>query len=363
VSTILTFRQGLKRGTWSLSYTPTLRYFWDASSQSQFDHRAAFETNLLLSKRWGFEFHAGFLKSTNPFLRVEPIGGGETTPGDVLFGPNQSFVGPDRRYTSVQSGLTFTYALSGHSGLSMGADYYGERQQVTELLTQQVGNLRAQYSSQYARNKSWGTMYSLQHFRASAANQRINTHSLILFHSYDFTPSTQLSVFGGPQYSYLRAEPTVAVNFGFFTVEIGLRVAEPVLNFALGALFTQRLNEQTWMDVSVSQRVSEGGGFTGTTLQRSARLDFRRQWTRRWSTSLAGYATDNRSLGGFVSRNARTYGLSAGFGCRLSKRMGLRAAYDFSLFSSGPQELEELLSRNRFSVGIHYALGTFPLGR
>jgi opacity protein-like surface antigen len=259
--------------------------------------------------------------------------------------------------------LTFSYALSGHSQLSFGADYYRERESATRLLDQQVGNARVQYSRQYGRNKGWGTMYSFQHFRASAANQRVNTNSLILFHSYDFTPSTQLSVFGGPQYSYLRAEPTVEVNFGFFTVEIGLRVAEPVLNFALGALFTQRLNEQTWMDVSVSQRVSEGGGFTGTTQQRSARLDFRRQWSPRWSTSLSGYATDNRSLGGLTGRNARTYGFSAGFGCRLSKRMDLRAVYDYSLFGSGPQELEELLSRNRFSVGIHYALGTFPLGR
>ncbi|MFQ5737599.1 MAG: hypothetical protein ACE5JX_01175 [Acidobacteriota bacterium] len=359
----LRFEQDRKHGFWAVDYQSTLRRYSGFSSQDRFDHQFGFDSGYRFSYRWSVDFHSTFLRSSNPFLRVADNNVGETTPGDVLFGPNRGFVGPERRSTSLSSALTFHYMLGPHSRLNFGTDYFRRTEQVTPLLNQDTRNVRVEYEKQYARNKALAALYSLQLFRTPAADTRVRTHSILFTHSYELRPGTRLVLFGGPQFSLVRAEPTVELNLFFFTISLDLQVREPVNTFAWGALLTQRLNDQTWLDLSVSRRVSEGGGFTGTVIQKSARLGLGRQLTRRLSVSLAGYLTDNRSLGGVeLTSNLRTLGFSTGVSYALGRRVDLQAQYDFTRLGSAPEQLEPLRSRNRFTVGIHYSFGTVPLG-
>ena len=353
------FHQTRRHGFWELNYRTTFRRSSAVSNQDQFDHQFGLEAGFQLAKRWRMDFNASVLRSTNSFLRVAGREDGQVTPGDVLFGPNGGIVGPVRRFTILDSHFTAHYLLGPHSGLNFGADYRRDEEAGDFLPDTETQNFRVAYQRQYARNKNFSAMYSVQHFRLSAINYRVRTHSVLFFHTYEFKPGTQLAVFGGPQFSRVRAEPTVTLNFFFFVVPQTLRVSEPVNSLALGALFAHRVNDRTWLNFSVSRRVSEGGGFTGALIQKAARLSLRRNLTRRISASFAGYLTDNRSLGGVgLSQSLRTHGFSADFEYALSRRVSFRAGYQLAKFQSGP-----LRSRPRVEVGIRYSFGTFPVGR
>lgn len=354
------FRQQRRRGSWSVTYRPTLRRFSGLSFRDRLDHRLSFNTQLLLSKRWTLDFSHEFLRSTNPFLRVEEDNAPLTSDG-VLFGPNRSLVGPEHRFTRLGSRLTLQYQLGPHSLIDFDLDFSWENQTDRVLLKRSSRSFRVAYSKQYAGNKEFQVQYALQHLRASFADTRVRTHSVVFQHTYTFRPGTSLALFAGEQISLLRAEPTIDVDLFFFILRLNFSLRQQVNSLALGGLFTHRLNDRTGLAVQISQRVAEGDFVGAGVTQRSARLRLNRQLTGRLSTSLTAYWSDNSRLGAF-GRRVRTTGISTGFSYALNRRISIDGQYQFSRFGSGLQELQSRIMRNRFSVGFRYSFGPFSLG-
>jgi len=360
----LLFRQGRPRGFWSVAYEPTLRRYSTFSGLARNDQRLLLDTDFRIAKRWGVDFHSRIFYGNNPFLRVLDDHAGLSTPGTVVLGPNLGFVGPARPFTRSESSLTLRYLLGPHSQLKFGADYFREDQRTELLLDYDTRIFRAEYEKQFARSKSLSALYSLQLFRNSAAETSVRTHSALFTYSHEFRPGTRLTVFAGPQFSLVRAFTVTELDFLLFRLQVGLRLREPKISVAGGGLFSQRISDRTWMELSVSRRVSDGSGFLPTVVQNSARLGLRRQWTKRFSTPLNGYFTDNRALARLgSSRSLRTAGVSTGFDYAFNRHALLNVRYDYSHFDSVAEPARSLLAHNRLSVGLHYSFGTFALGR
>lgn len=360
----LRFRQERRRGFWSLDYQSTARQFTDVSVEQGLDHHLLFDTGVVFSKRAALNFNQRFVYATNAFERIMDERPGEGTPGSVLFGTNSSLVGLEQRFALASSHLSFHYLLGPHSRLTFGADYYREDLEAERLFDRDTRNFRAEYEKQYARNKTLSAIYSMQLFRTPAASTRVRTHSLLFTHSYELRPGTSLSVFGGPQYSRVQGYRTVLRRFFFFAFPSQVFINEPDISFALGLLFSHRVNDRTWVEFSVSRRVSDGSEFSSTVIQNSARLNFRHQLTHRLSTSVSAYIADNRALADLSSiPSLRTYGGSAAIRYALTRGLGLTARYESFRYRTLPEELRPYASRTRVALGLDYSFGPVRLRR
>lgn len=364
VSPRFQYRQQRRRGSWSLTYQPTIRYYSAFSSRDRLDHRLQFGSTVALTKQWSVDFQSQFVRSTNPFLQVETNPKDPTTVDDVVFGPNRAFVGRERRFTQASAAVTFHYKLDYYSNLHFGANYARADEAGSVFQDRESRNFLATYDRRYARDKSFALSYSLQFFRFAGFDERVRTHSILFTHAYEFVPGTVLSLFAGPQFSAVRTESIIQGPFFFFPIQQRVRIKESTNGLAVGALLTRRVSDRTNLQFSVSQRVAEGGGVLGSNRQRSARLGLSHQLTRRFSTSVGAYLTDHRSLEGRIRGfDFATLGISAGLRYDLSRRVSVDAQYTFSRPSSGSETVRDLLNRNRFSVSLNYSFGRFPVGR
>ncbi len=364
VSSRLRYRQERRHGSWFLEYQPTVRRLSALSRGARIDHALQLGGTFALTKRWSINFRHRFLRSTNPFLRVDTHRPEPRTVEDVVFGPSRALVGPERRFTQVGVGATFNYQLDSHSRLDFGASYFREDRPDEFLRDHETQNFLVTYQRKYARNKSVAASYSLQFFHLPDFNQRVRTHSILFTHWYEVVPGSTLALFGGPQFSHVKADPFEELNLAFFSIPQAARTRESVIGLAVGALFTQRVTERTGLQLSVSQRVSEGAGVRGSSRQKSARVNLQRQLTRRLSASIGAYVTDNESLAVAVRKfHFSTWGLGARVNYAFNQRVSIGMRYAFSRFGGGPESVRGLLSRNRITVSLRYSFGPFPVGR
>lgn len=356
----LSFRQNRERGFWSVDYRSTFRRYQSLAIPDRFDHSLHVGGSVEFSPRWTADFYSQLLHSSNPFLRSQDVVAG----GNAIFGRNPSFVGLARAFTSSDTSVSLHYQFGPHGWLHFNADYFRDDESDARLLSNDSRSFHVQYEKRYARNKTWGVLYSLQLFRTTAANLSVRTQSLLLTHGYEMGRGTRLELSGGPQFSVVQAQPTRNANFFFLQLPVAEPIREPITGFAAAVVLTQRVTNRTSMEFSVSRRIADGSGVTGTIVQNSFGLALRQQPTRRLSSVLSGYFTGNRGLSGAELRSPfQAWGFSAGTDFALARHASLTAEYDFSHNGAVPGTIRSLALHNRFVLGFRYSFGTFPIGR
>ena len=350
-----------RRNSFSLSYRPTLRRFAKFTDRNRLDHQLGFKTNVWLSQNWRFDFRQSALYVTNPFLLVIDETAGDSTLGDVAFGPNDGSVGLDQRAFHSRSSATLNYQWGRSNSFSFGADYFVEEHDNARLVDRNSLNYRAGYRRTFSRGKAFGVSASRQRFRLSEADTEVQTDSVLLTYEHTFRTGTTLTVFGGPQFSELDATPIVTINFFFFIIDLPLPVHESTTGASYGGLFRHRINDRTWTQASFSRRVAEGGSFSGTTVQESLRGGLRRNLGKRVELDFGASFTTNKALGQIgPDGELRTAGASTAFRFKMNRRASLDLNYNYIYYNSVPDELRGLASRHRVWAGVAYRLGTLP---
>ncbi len=358
------FRQEHAHGFWAVDYRPTFRRFYNVPIADRVDHSLFVAGGVKFRRRWSADFRSRLAHSSNPFLRTQDLATGDGTEGSVILGPNLSFVAAVHPVTILDSSLSVHYQLGRHSRLTFGADYFRDDENEERLVSNDARGLRVQYEERYARNRTVSVLYSLRLFRTAAAGTRVRTHSLLVTYSYDWKPGTRLDFFGGPQFSLVRARPTLNLNFLFFQLPVLVSIREPVTGFTAGAAFGQRLNDRSSLVFSFSHRISDGGGITSTVVQNMASSALRWRLNPHFSGFLSVDLSKSYSLGHLgLSSPLQAWGISTGIDFALTRHTSLTATYGLSHYGRAPESLRPLVMHNRFVLGLRYSSGTFPIGR
>lgn len=358
-----------RRSNWELEYRPAVRDYSLESQATTIDHSLSLRADLIPGRRWNVGLTHHLLRSQVPFF-VLPEELEASVPGDLLTGDNRSLLPPASRTTTQRSSVLLSYRLARTSGLTWGGDYWQERASSDQgLAASWRKGLYTQYEKRYSTNRQFALRYGLQWFgfnrQGDDFESRVQSHSLLLFHQSQLTPTTQLDFFVGPQYSRISGVAPVPVSFGLFLSTVNVGIHEAQLSLAAGAVFAKKIGQKGFFSLSVLRRVSDGGTFVGAVIENSIEVALRRELTRHLQLSLSAYGGQNRNLTpGLSSDSLRSTGGSVRLSYRLQRQLALLLDYFYARQSRIPGALATLTgSHNRVSLGLRYELPTFAIAR
>lgn len=341
----------------NLFYRPTIRRVTEFSFQDRWDHQLGLKIQRSLSPRWNLSLQQSAVYATNPFFHTLGDPSGETTFGDLVVAPEHGGLGLDLRTLRSESSLTLAHQLGPRTELSFGADYYLEDPADDRLMHRNILNYRAGYRRQLSRRNAFGVFVSRQRFQSATTHARVLTDSVFLRYEREFRPGTRLWVYAGPQFSKLTLSQ-VTLDLFFFRITVHETAHESITGPAYGAALLHRIDDHTWINLDYTQRVADGGVFTGTSRQKSFHSGVRRQLGRRVDLSVETTYTDNKAFGGlgpdFILRSAVA---TTGLRIRVTRRSGFNLRHSYAYYNEVPAELTHLSSRNQVTLGLYYRLG------
>jgi len=335
----ISLNQSRPRLKWSFSYSPGFTFYQKNTNLNEADH--AFETKLeyRLSPNVTLRLRDAFSKSSNFFNQFEQNpGGGISSVG--LQGQNNSVIPPLAERISNAGDVQLTYQVSQYGMVGMTGSCsqlrYPDRAQAGGLLDADVKAGELFYTHRVSKRNYLGATYRYQDLRASPSSVETQTHSLVVFYTIYFRPTVSLSVFAGPEFAETGA-PHVKVHQD--------------LSPAAGGSFGWQ-GRYTSLAVSVSRRVTDGGGLGSAVRAEDARASLRRQFTKALNAGLdAGYAL-NDLLVPTIESGVGGHTLFGAFSIlqSLGRRFDLELRYTRLHQSYGDLPAD----RNRVSISLSY---------
>jgi hypothetical protein len=151
----------------------------------------------------------------------------------------------------------------------------------------------------------------------------------------------------------------VLLDFGFFTIpfKVVRWSTEPT-----GGVTYSLLMKHGRFYADYSNRITDGGGLMGSVTLNNASAGYEREFSPRWSGSLAFDFGNNKALA--TENQVRTYGGTATVKRRLGRDMNFSVSYQNINQEQTPQQLPGFINgnRNRVFASLEY-VWTRPLGR
>jgi len=340
----ISLNQSRPRLKWSFSYSPGFTFYQKNTNLNKADH--LFETKLeyRLSPNVTLHLRDAYSKSSNFFSQFEQNpGGGTSSVG--LQGQNNSVIPPLAERISNAGDVQLTYQISQYGMVGMTGSFsqlrYPDRAQAGGLLDADVKAGELFYTHRVSKRNYLGATYRYQDLLASPSSVETQTHSLVVFYTIYFRPTFSLSAFAGPEYAETQA-PHV-------------KVQQDVSPAAGGSFGWQ--GRYTSLAVSVSRRVTDGGGLGSAVRAEDARASFRRQFTKALNARLdAGY-TLNHLLAPTIESGVGGHTLFGGFSVLQSLRPQLELELAYTRLHQSYSNLTNLFNmpdRNRVSISLSY---------
>jgi len=346
----ISLNQSRPRLKWSFSYSPGFTFYQKTTNLNEADHASEAKLEYRLSPNVTLHLRDAFSKSSNFFNQFEQNPGGGTSPLG-LRGQNNSVIPPLADRISNASDVQLTYQFSQYGMVGVTGSFselrYSDRTQAEGLLDADAKAGEFFYTHRLSGRHYIGVTYRYQDLLASPGATETQTHTLVLFYTIYFQPTVSLSVFGGPEHSDTQA-PLV-------------RARHDVSPAAGGSLGWQ--GRYTSFVVSVSRRVTDGGGLASAVRAEDASASLRRQFTKTLNVGLnAGYAL-NHLLAPTIQSGVGGHVLFGGFSIlqSLGPRFDLELAYT-RLHQDYGNPFFNMPNRNRVSVSLSYRFER-PLGR
>ena len=347
----ISLNQSRPRLKWSFSYSPGFTFYQKATNLNEADHASKAKLDYRLSPNVTLHLSDVFSKSSNFFNQFDQNPGGSTS-SVGLQGQNNSVIPPlaDRISNAGDVQLTYQFSERGMVGAtgSFSELRYSDRTQAGGLRDADVRAGELFYTHRLSGSHYIGVTYRYQDLLASPNAAETQTHSLALFYTIYFQPTVSLSVFGGPEYSDTQAP---------------LAMAQHDLSTAAGGSLGWQ-GGRTSFAVSISRRITDGGGLASAVRVEDARASFRRQFTKTLTGALdAGYVL-NHLLAPTVESGLGGHTLFGGFSVSqsLGPRFDLELGYTRLHQSYGSLPSLFQADRNRASISLSYRFER-PLGR
>jgi hypothetical protein len=329
VTPSVAFVQTLRRVDWGVSYGPGVEISEHRFFTDQFTNDFGGHFTWLLSKHSMFSAQQNYILSTNPFQRF----GSQaytTTPSPIV-APNQSIYLPNLRITSNLSQAQYSYQLGAHTTFGLNGSFDLQQFRSTPssgasraLINSQSTFGQAYISHQFSPRNQLGFQYVAQILKFQGANARTTIHSFLIFDDVKLTSNSRLSLYGGPEYSLVSNQVTLALGF----VTVIIPVKENTWTWSGGGIYSWT-GRRAAVVLNYSRRITSGGGVTGAVELNGGSADFRWKLSRSWSTDLNLAAADNQLLVVKTAQNElRTYSASLGLSRQIFKNMSMNFFFE-----------------------------------
>jgi hypothetical protein len=350
----LTLDQTSSRLHWVLAYAPGFTLYQHTNSRNESDQNLALDVQYRLSPHVTFSLRDSLQKSSNIFNQPDQgLAGGVSGSSQP---PNLSVFAPLADQLSNISGMGITYQFARNSMVGIGGSlanlHYPKPAEVPGLYDAASRGGSAFYSYRLSKERYVGITYQYQQllsYPAATVNET-QTHSFLLFYTFNLASALSVSVFGGPQYSSSGAQ--------YFSAT---QSAPPRQSWspAAGASFNWQAHHSAFA-VSYSRIISGGGGLIGAVELDSGAVSVMQQVTRNFSVSMAGSYGNNNVLAVFAAGNGHSISGSASIQRQIAEHLNLQAGYtrlhqNYSFLAANPDT-------NREWVSMSYQF-VRPLGR
>ena len=339
------------RANWTLDYHPGFSLSHQLSGYDSRSHMLDTTLQLMLTNHLSLRLRESFLQTQNPFDLLPESG---SAPGSsVLDRPNPPLA-TTARARSEQSGVDIYYALDSHTVVAVGGAFfrvgYDSPQQNRVLARAQSASAHAVYSHRLSRRHWIGLEYNIQDLISEQPQSRALVHSVFYADTMQIRPNISLTFFAGPERLSKRDELLLLS-------ERTLGTSHANWQWAGGGVcsFTAA---HTTLTVSLSQRMSDGGGFQGIAHVSDAIAELHQKLTQRWKADLLTSYSNTRMLS-VTPASLSYFSIASGFTRVLTPRVSLEFRF-WRVRQFGPDvgQAAYVADHNRISTSLVYDFRT-----
>jgi hypothetical protein len=317
------FQRRYDTGDWTLTYTPGVSISQHNSSDNQYTNNLAGDVNWKPNSRFALHGRQDYSLTDNPF---ETVGRVDLLPGlGGPLGPNYDGVLPETRRTSLVSNVDGSYRLSEHSSVGMTGGYqkydFDALQSSTgsyPFINSKVISGSVFYSQQLSATVNAGVQFAYSDIYSSGGEvSRTQAASPMLFVKWKPLPSTEVTLFGGPEYARTRDVVPLGVFGNIAVYGDGWR---PTYGGTLAWS-----GGRTAFSVEGMRRISSGGGVLDAVQSTNAGAAYRARLRQRLLAEVRANWADEKAIG-VLNYGAYFRSLWAGGGpvFELSRSLALR---------------------------------------
>jgi hypothetical protein len=297
----IAFQRKYSTGGWTLSYTPGLSVSQNDTGNNQYTQNLAGELNWKPNARFALHARQDYSLTDNPFETVGRV--------DLLsglggpLGPNYSGVLPQTKRTSLVSNVDFSYLVAEHSaiGLTGGLQKFdydalnstGSTAAANPFVNSEVISGSAFFSQQLSPALSAGVQFAYTDIYSRAPQtSRTQAPAPMLFVKWSPIPRTQITLYGGPQYTITREVITLPPPFAPTPVPVFQRTWRATYGGSLAWSGGRHA-----FDMQAMRRVANGGGVFSAVQDTNAGAGYRWRFTQRLLTDLRLNYSDETGIG------------------------------------------------------------------
>jgi hypothetical protein len=351
----ISFALSRKRLTWASSFSPGLTIHQHLVQRDLLTNAFGSDFQYKLTKHLSARFRGSFVIQTNP-LSDTGAGDSSTPTFSLLDQPNDFVITPQVRRVSEQADMGFTYQLDKRTTVQASGNFYNLRfnnigaDTGPGLTNSQAASGRALYSHRLSRRHSGGLIYNFQDLATFGGHPgRTVSHSFLYSHSIEFTPSTTLEAFAGPEHARTDEILVLPILGG----SILIPVTTSSWSWAAGTTLGWQ-GDRSSVRATFRHQVQNGGGLPTAARHTSGTLELRRRLFAGWLSSVSVGYGENKLLTLQSKSSTQSFAASAGLRHKLGRDIWL----DFRYSRGHQRGSGELINRSgdvdRVTVSLEY---------
>jgi hypothetical protein len=330
---------------WIADYALGFSRSQEFAAHDSLSHLLDSRLQLRLTKRLKLVVHEVYLNSSNPFDQLQAVDPATGPSGPIVPSVTTQLTPVEVR--TDQSSADIAYALSSHSSVGVGGEFFEARYsrppgnvssgQLLEDSNSTTGH--AFYMRQITRRQWTGLDYHVQKSTLNRGQSSSLVESLAYTHTIQAWNATTISFFVGPERSVTK------------NVLVAVSLSQPDWQWSAG-LVGRWSGKRTTLSSRVSRRI-DSGGVLGTAEQTTGSAEMNRKFGRRWSTRLlASYDHDTELVGSGTLRSSSVAGsLTYALGSSLSLELQYWRVH---VSGNGSLPAGLLADHNRILISIVY---------
>lgn len=337
---------------WAVDYSLGLSRSGNYAAYDSLSHVLESGFQLKLTKRLKFIVHEAFLRSANPFDQLQAFQ--SATSSAIRTAPSESATVTPAEVRTEQASIDIAYALSAHSTVGIGGEFFGARYSLPTgavssdrlLENSSLATGHAYYMRQVARHQWTGFDYHVQKSIFNSGQTTSLVHSLAYTLTTAISPAMTFSLFLGPERSVTQSVTGTFPPLSpvFLGPRSGWRWS--------GGVIGRWSDKRTSVRANLSRRINNGG-ILGAALLSTSSAEMSRQIARQWTTRLLASYDHGKAL---VGPGTLSYFSVAG---SLTRMLGPGLSFEFQYWrvqmsSNGSLPPALLADHNRISMSLVY---------
>jgi len=370
----VSFLTARKHVTFDFSYSPFFEIFKQYSNRDSVNQTLALDVGTEISPRFQLraresasEFYYGLFGGNG-----EQVVPGLGPPGGAV----PYFINPESRTITSTSRIDLIFNKSARTSIDlfggyslMNINYPGA---VITYGNFQGGNAGLSYSYRSSARSSFSATYVYGESRFSSVANHYSNQNLSLSYAYQISKTAFISLFGGPEYTYINETLLIPIQTIFGIVKIPYPIHKPEWDWSAG-FSVSKTTLGTAFSLSGSRYVSGGGGLLTAVNSNTGSLGISRRLPWNWTGGMSVNYTQFQALS-FGGAQSGKYTIAYGnvsLNHKLGERASVRMNYGYTSQRGSSNNVGTALApglnygnldRNRASVGIDWQIGKVHLG-